>query len=253
MVLTAAHLMRGPSVWRALISEGEGLRCARVLGVSLLVWVCGANGAGCCARCLGGRHHEAVGVPRIKKMGPKAAAGQSDGAGLAHQTHGDCRHFFLWLTREVGCSRRHGGVGRALAVDGGEERQARRERHGRGRARSRAREQHTDHKQTAGHSVRHSFECNRHFPCNCPAKWPSNRCCRKATVTTVNFVTTKVLYELKRSAGSGRAGSKNTEHVGAGCWWNGEVLQDRNPSTRTLPRAIEFGILQEETLCGSSN
>jgi hypothetical protein len=22
--------------------------------------------------------------------------------------------------------------------------------------------------------------------------------------------------------------------VGAGCWWNGEVLQDRNPSTRTL-------------------
>ena len=158
MVLTAAHLMRGPSVWRALISEGEGLWCARVLGVSLLVWVCGANGAGCCARCLGGRHHEAVGVPRIKKMGPKAAAGQSDGAGLAHQTHGDCRHFFLWLTREVGCSRRHGGVGRALAVDGGEERQARRERHGRGRARSRAREQHTDHKQTAGHSERHSLK-----------------------------------------------------------------------------------------------
>ena len=76
--------------------------------------------------------------------------------------------------------------------------------------------------------VTHSFECNRHFPCNCSGKGrgrPSNHCCREATITTVESVTTKVLYELKRSAGSGRAGSKNTEHVGAGCWWNGEVLQ----------------------------
>ena len=97
--------------------------------------------------------------------------------------------------------------------------------------------------------VTHSFECNRHFPCNCSGKGrgrPGNHCCREATITTVKSVTTKVLYEPKRSAGSGRAGSKNTEHVGAGCWWNGEVLQDRNPSTRTLPRAIEFGILQED-------